>query len=158
MIRPIFAILALTTAAHAAPSWAKCRAELIRWEGYRVIPYRDGESWSVGIGHNLTANGQTPKSYYSPAEIDRFFANDLSWALDACRQGVRNFDALPERVQLVAIGVAFGVGRTGFHKMHSFRKALTERNFPAARTALKGYRWAKQVSPTRLQNYLRNLH
>lgn len=152
----LFLFLSLLSPAFAAPSPARIRAELVKWEGYRLVPYRDGAHWSVGIGHNLTVNRQ-PARRYSPAEVERFFLADVSWALDACRKGISDFDDLPEQVQLVCISVAFGVGRTGFDRFRNFRLAMSYRAYDSAASELRLSKWATQVSPARRDHHIRVL-
>lgn len=153
------AALVLSASALAASpvSYHRIRGHLIEWEGYHTSPYRDGSDWSVGVGHNLTANGQKVRKSYSRTEIEQFLIADISWALDVCRAGVRDFDDLPESAQLVAIGVAFTVGRTGFMRLHGFRTALSYRSFNAAGHELNSLKWAKQVSPNRRKQYVMTL-
>lgn len=133
------------------------RDHLIRWEGYRLSPYRDGPGWSVGVGHSITANAERRKARYTAAEVERLLWADVSWALDAARQGIRDFDDLPPQVQLIALGVAFGTGRTGFHRFQSFRLALSRRAYNAAAHELAHSRWATQVSPERRTHYVNTL-
>lgn len=152
----IFVLSALALRAEPV-SYHVLRSHLIQYEGYRHSPYRDGASWSVGVGHNLTANGHKKKSYYTSREIEQFLAADLSWALDSCRKGIRDFDSLPHSVQCVAVGVAFGVGRTGFERFKGFRTALSNRSYRKAAMELQLSQWSRQVSPARANAYLKTL-
>ncbi len=125
------------------------RAYLVQWEGYSLTPYRDGPGYSVGIGHSLFANREKVRPY-SRAEVERFFYRDTSWVIDACRLGITGFDQLPTDVRLVCIGLAFGVGRTGFARFHQFRLALSHRAYNAAAHELGLSKWYRQqVSPAR---------
>ena len=135
------------------------RAHLVQWEGYRTQPYRDGPGWSVGIGHSLTQHGEQGIWHrpYTSVEIERLFRRDVAWSLDACRQGIEDFDALPIDVQLVAIGVCWGVGRTGFERFRGFRLALSYRAYDSAATELRLSRWAGQVGPNRTRAYVQTL-
>lgn len=155
----LWVLLAGCASVAAAPvTLSQIRAHLTQWEGYSLVPYRDGvNSWSVGVGHSLSANCEPVKARYSPAEVESLLLRDIAWSLDACRQGIRAFDELPERVQLVAIGVAFGVGRTGFDRFRSFRLGLSMRAFNGAAHELATSRWATQVSPQRRQHYVQTL-
>ena len=154
MIKRFLAIFLLSVlAATAAPiTYAEARDYLVQWEGYRTTPYRDGPGYSVGIGHSLTANGEIPRARYTAVQIERYFAADLSWALDACRAGIRDFDELPKRVQLVALSVAFTTGRTGFHRFSGFRRALSWRAYEAAAAELSHSFWRNQVSASRFNH------
>ncbi len=133
----------------APVSYAECRVELIKWEGYKLTPYRDGISWVVGVGHSLTANGERVRPRYSQAQIERYLAQDYAWAVDSCRANIRGFDDLPEDVQLVCINLAFTVGRTGFARFKGFCLALSYRAYNTAASQLSLSRWSHQVSSQR---------
>lgn len=145
------------SAARGAPSLATVRESLITFEGYRAVPYRDAGSWAVGVGHNLSANGQHPKARYSRVEIERFLMQDIAWSIDAARKGVDRFDELPDQVQLLCIHLAFTCGRTGFDRWVNLRRAIGYRAYSAAATELADSRWRKQVSATRFNWALRIL-
>lgn len=140
----------------AAPPTPVIWSHLVEHEGYKTRPYRDGSGWSVGIGHNLTANRERilRERPYTHDEIVNLFRRDLVWALDAVRTGIEGYDALPEDIQLVALGVAWTVGRTGFLRMTSFRGALSRRNYVEAGRALVRARWSGQVGSNRVRRYL----
>lgn len=154
-----FAVILGATAASADPvPYSTIRTHLIKYEGYRHHPYRDGPNgWSVGVGHNLTIRGEKPRPYYSSIQIERQLTENISWALDAARRGIRGFDDLPHDIQCVAIGVAFTVGRTGFERFYEFRTALSYRSYRKAAMELQLSRWSRQVSPSRVGDYLRIL-
>lgn len=139
-------------------SYAAIRAHVIQYEGYRFVPYPDGPGWSVGAGHSLTANMEPRKARYTVAEVERYLRQDIAWSWDAARAGITDFDSLPQDAQLVAIGVAITVGRTGFERFSAFRFALSHRAFNAALTELGNSRWRRQVSLARANAYLRTLH
>lgn len=141
----------------AAPSVATVRAHLIEHEGYRLTPYRDGPGYSVGIGHSLSANGERVKQRYTRAEVERLFLRDYAWALDSVRKGIRDFDDLPERAQLVALGVAWTTGRVGFERFIDFCRCLGYRAFDSAAIELRLSKWATQVSPKRVAAYVQIL-
>lgn len=129
------------------------RSELIRWEGYRTQPYRDGNHWSVGVGHNLTAHRQPARSY-NRLEIEQFFLSDLEWAQRAARRGVRDFDLLPDDVQVIVLSLIWSVGGAGFQRFHDFRTALHARSWRRAASELRRSLWARQVAPGRLSNHV----
>lgn len=134
------------------------KRHLVEWEGYSLVPYRDGPGWSAGIGHSLTMHGHPVRSRYTAAQVDRWFREDVSWALDACRRGIERFDDLPHDVQIVCVGIAFGVGRTGFDRFRNLRLALSYRAYRSAASELRLSRWATQVSPVRRDYYVSVLH
>lgn len=143
--------LACHSALAATPE--KVKEELVKWEGYHLNPYRDGDHWSVGVGHNLSARHQKVR-HYSRSEIERFFQSDLKWALDICRKGVKDFDLLPEEAQTICVSLTWGVGRVGFMSFKRFRAALAARDWKKAALELRSSKWATQVSPARLENHV----
>lgn len=157
-LRGLLLLLPVSLQAHPVSLDSVWR-HLVAYEGYRERPYRDGSGWSVGVGHSLTANRERAvwSRPYTHGEIVGLFHRDLSWAVDACRAGVARFDELPEAAQLVALGVAWTVGRTGFAGMQSFRACLSRRDFTGASRALGRSRWHTQVGPIRAQAYRNDL-
>ncbi len=151
----VFALLCVAPlAAVAAPVPAtSVHMVLQASEGYHLKPYRDGVMgpWTVGIGHSLSARGESVKDSYTPAEIHAFFLRDLSEARNACRASVRAFDDLPESVQVVTLSLVWCVGPTGFTRFTRFRAALSDRDYAAAARELAASKWASQVSPARVR-------
>jgi hypothetical protein len=149
-MRLLLALLCAATAYAAPVSTDHAYADLVRWEGHKLVPYRDQDGWSVGVGHALTMHGEPVKRSYTRAEVYQLFLHDFAVSKEVCRAGIRDFDRLPEDVQLVALGLAWGVGPTGFMRFRSFRLALSYRAYEAAVTELATSRWARQVSAARL--------
>ncbi len=148
-MRLLLALLCVASACAAPLSTERAYADLVRWEGHKLIPYRDADGWSVGVGHALTRHGEPVKRVYTRAEVRTLFYHDLAVSLEACRAGVRDFDLLPEEVQLIALNVAWGVGPEGFMRFKGFRFALGRRTYNAAATELFLSKWYRQVSPSR---------
>ncbi len=149
-LRLLTILVCLATRLAAAPLGTdRAYAEMVRWEGHRLIPYRDQDGWSVGVGHALTMHGEPVKRAYSRTEVRQLFLRDLAVSLEACRSGVKNFDSLPEDVQLIALSVAWTCGPTGFRQFKDFRFALSHRTYYAAATTLYLSRWYRQVAPSR---------
>lgn len=160
-MRAVVLILALL-AAPQLPATPASRADLTlhfrAMEGYALVPYRDGSSICVGIGHNLTAHHQLPaKQSYTPAEVLTFFERDLDMALRTCRALIWQFDELPSEVQVITAGVAFTTGRTGFSRFTRFRAALSTRDFSRAARELQASLWATQVSSHRARHSVETL-
>ncbi len=147
----LFTILCCLAARLAAAPLDTDRAyaELVRWEGHRLVPYQDQDGWSVGVGHALTQHGEPVKRLYTRAEVRALFIHDLAVSLEACRAGVKGFDDLPEAVRLVCLNVVWSVGPAGFMAFKDFRFALSRRAFYASATALYLSRWYHQTSPAR---------
>jgi GH24 family phage-related lysozyme (muramidase) len=125
---------------------------LISFEGFRLTPYKEKgcSSWSVGIGHNLTAHKQRIKEY-TQKEVMEFFHEDYLEALSTARRLVRDFDNLPEPAQIVVIQLIWSVGPTGFYKFKKFRMALNNKSWVTARKELLNSKWAGQVQKERVE-------
>ena len=150
-MRPLYlALLSFVPSLGAAPSLGIIRESLIKWEGYRLTPYKDGRATCVGVGHNLTARREKAKPRYTALEVERFLLRDIAAALDTCRAAVDRFDGLPDDVQLVCINVAFTCGRSGFMRFTNLRRALKYRAYELAASELGHSLWYRsQVSPAR---------
>ncbi len=122
--------------------------ELRKWEGYSLVPYKDGVCMSVGLGHNLTAHAQ-PIRPYTDAECRAFYVHDFAIAQESCRAGVTDFDNLPQNVQIVTIGLVMCVGPKGFRAFKGLRLALSRRAFNAASAEIADSKWFHQVSRAR---------
>ncbi len=133
------------------------RTYLTRYEGYRLTAYEDREwTWSAGIGHSL-GYGPPRRMTYTRAEVEAWFQSDLRVALAAARVSVRDFDQLPQDVQLVVVGLIWCVGPTGFAQFKDFRLALSHKAYNAAHISLALSKWAQQVGPARRNDALRVL-
>lgn len=134
------------------------RASLVRFEGVRLKPYKERSgSWSVGIGHNLTARREPVKSSYTPNEVALFFDRDLAAALRAARLLVKGFDDLPNPAKEVVVHLIFQCGPTGFAKFKGLRFALSRRTFNAAAAELWDSKWFRQTPASRANWALRSL-
>jgi GH24 family phage-related lysozyme (muramidase) len=149
-MRAMLLALFCAVSSYAAPvTTERAWVELVRWEGLRLVPYRDADGWSVGVGHALTRHGEPVRRRYTSTEVRGLFYHDLAVSLEACRAGVTDFDALPEEVQLVALNVAWSVGPEGFLAFKDLRRALSHRAYTAASVSLYLSRWYQQTSPSR---------
>lgn len=140
----------------AAPSLDAIKAHIAHWEGFSLAPYNRSikgvvVETSVGYGHNLRAHGE-PIRLYTQEEVDAFFARDVEDALRACRH-IKDFDRLPDQVQLCCIGIAFSTGPTGFSKWKGLRRALNGRLYELAGYEIASSVWARQVGQTRMRAY-----
>lgn len=155
-MRLAFVLLSLVAPlSKAAPTEADHFISLLRWESFRLTPYNDGAHRCVGLGHNLDAHKELPKTVYSQAELMTLFRSDLATSLRAAREGVRDFDELPDEVQLAITGLLWTVGPTGFLKFKNLRLALSMRHFSGAASELYSSKWFRQVSAQRA-NYTLN--
>ncbi len=141
----------LSTQLARAQSFPSIRASLEHWEGVRATPYADplkGDS-VVGIGHNLTAHKEVPKQKYTPSEVTQLYATDLRAALRTARQGVDNFDGLPEQVKHVIVNIIWTTGSKGYSRFVHLNRALSKRQYSLAARHLEDSLWVGQVSAAR---------
>ena len=137
----------------AAPTEADYFISLSGWESFCLTPYNDGAHKSVGLGHNLSAHKEALKPSYTQIELMTFFRSDLATSLRAARAGVRDFDDLPDEVQLAVVGLIWTVGPTGFFKFKNLRLALSMRAFDGAASELWDSKWRTQISMERFNYY-----
>ena len=149
MKKILFYLALLFCESRATPDTADVFVNLVRFEGYKVIPYRDGNHWVIGVGHSLTGHKETVKKSYSYEEIRNYFLSDYAEALATCRRLVDDFDRLPEPIQLLCLNLVWSVGPTGFSKFKNFRLALKYCAYSTARIELALSKWASQVQPAR---------
>lgn len=158
--RVLIPALSLASAVLAAnpPEHQLYRANLVKFEGVKSKPYRDaGNSWAVGIGHNLTANHEAVKPRYTTEEIYAFYHRDLANALRAARLLVTDFDTLPNPAKEVVIHLIFQTGPTGFARFKNLRFALGRRAYNAAAAELWDSKWFRQTPAPRANWALRSL-
>lgn len=108
-------------------------------EGRRRMPYHDSRGiLTIGIGHNLDANG-VPDSV-----IDQLFALDIAQAEDTLTMLFPNWKQLDDVRQAVLYDLAFNLAHrlTAFH---AFQNAVNGFNWDAAGDALVASEWYTQV-------------
>lgn len=146
-MRYLIALLFAATLRATPVTHDEARTYLVGYEGYRTQPYKDDAYYSVGIGHTL--KGTYVYSSYSSAQIEGWFNADLANARATCREGVRDFDGLPQDIQLVCLGLVWSVGPQGFLGFRHFRLALSKRAYNLAAVELADSRWHVQTSRRR---------
>lgn len=117
---------------------AKLRAQLIRHEGLRLVPYTDTEGHlTIGVGH-LLSRGIS----YAVAEhlLDEDLAEVLTWL-----RGRPWWIALDPIRQRVIADMVFNLGIDEFHAFKDMRAALFRGNYDKAAAEMLDSRWAKQV-------------
>ena len=127
---------------------------LLQFEGYKLTPYKDRSSMSVGLGHNLTARGQ-PVRPYTDEECRAFFAADFADALRICRACVTDFDSLPLKAQEACISIEWTVGPTGFTRWKDLRFALSHRQWEVAAVEVGLSKWYKTQPAERVNAVIR---
>lgn len=145
-----------------AATLAEYRADLIKWEGYRLTQYGRGarEPALVGIGHRLSRAELAvhPSHRYTPLEVESLFNRDLARALDACRRAFPSFDHQRTEVQLVLVGLTWCCGVNGITKWKDLQLAIKWRAPNLAQYALASSKWFGQVGSTRANAYRHTLY
>lgn len=146
-------LLALLTVAFAAccpahgQSLDEARAYLTKWEGCTLMSVtRPNGEIVVGVGHKVDSPIVSP---LSKVQVELLFRVDYRWAMIACRAGVEDFDSLPLQARLVALGVAFNVGPTGFTRFTAFCTDLSYRMYDLAAHELAESKRSQQIGEAR---------
>lgn len=120
----------------------KLREELIRDEGFELMPYRcSSGKLTIGVGRNLTDCG------ISPAEARFMFANDLHRAIKIAETvvGVVVFQGLTEARQRVLVNMAYNLGPAGLRGFTRMLAAIWRADYEEVATQMMDSVWAKQV-------------
>lgn len=98
---------------------AALKGQLIAHEGRRTFPYQDVKgNWTIGIGHNLTANG------LPEAIVDALYEWDLARLIDGIDEALPWASVLPPAKYRVLVDIAFNCGVLGLLKFQRMLEAL----------------------------------
>jgi lysozyme len=118
--------------------------ELVDDEGYSEDLYKCSAGfWTIGIGHNIEANG-LPKPI-----IDALFTYDVDTALNALDRTDPNWREHPEEVQRALVNLMFNLGEGKWLKFVNTRAAFARKDYLAAAAGLKASKWYTQVQKSR---------
>lgn len=108
-------------------NFEKLKAQLIIDEGKKNRLYKDTKGhWTIGIGHNLDANG------LSDAAVDFIFNEDIGkFAIDLDKQ-LPWWRDQPDHVQDVLMNLCFNMGIYGIIMFHKFLTYLQAGDTSAA--------------------------
>lgn len=121
------------------------REFLVRWEGYKDVPYRDSMgNWTAGIGHLLKPSDKFAQRY-DDRQIDDWFYADLSVAKIGAESIFGDFESHPKNVKLVLISLSFNLGETKLRKFPKFVAAINRKDYSNAARELRDSKWYKQV-------------
>lgn len=138
-------ILCIIPQLHSAPNFAQYKKFISSSEGVRNTVYKDTMgNYTVGIGHLLGKNYEG-KQFYTNAEINSLFANDLQVALKDAKFLFPSFNEQPDEIQLILTSLSFNLGLNKLSKFHKFRAAINENNYQLAANELVNSRWYSQV-------------
>lgn len=119
------------------------RARLVHHEAYRTHPYTDSTgNLSIGIGHNLTANGLPDRM------IEELFEMDLAIAEDELR-GFPWWHRLDPIRKTVLVELNFNMGLKTLQTFKKMLAALTAGDYKQASVELVDSKWYAQVGAER---------
>lgn len=119
------------------------KKQLERHEGRRLKPYRCPAGFqTIGVGHNLDANG------ISDFVCDYIYLEDTAIAIDAVRDIFPPFDELSDARQRVLIDMCFNLGKSklaGFRKMFArLHDALQTGDYVPVADEMLDSKWARE--------------
>ena len=118
----------------------KLKDFIIKHEGVSLKPYYcPAGKLTIGVGRNLQDNG------ISYDEVVYLLENDIDRCIRELRTIFKDFDELPENIQIALIDMIFNLGKTRFLKFKNMIQAIKDRDFKKASEEAKNSRWCGQV-------------
>lgn len=108
-----------------------CKEGIAPYEGNKLRLYQDEfGNWTIGRGHNLTANG------ISEAVSDLMYSEDINEAIRECKSKIGFFDKLDTARQYVLVNMCFNMGIGALLAFHNMLSHMQCGDFNAAATDL----------------------
>tara|TARA_R100001129_G_scaffold67734_1_gene46133 strand:- start:196 stop:651 length:456 start_codon:yes stop_codon:yes gene_type:complete len=108
---------------------------------------------TLGIGHLVTLDDpEWPLPIGTEVSDDRIneaFDSDIDVTIDDCRIIFKDFDDMPEEIQLCLANMAFQLGRPTLSKFKKSVAFANEGNWSALADEILDSRWAKEQTPHR---------
>ncbi|KAL3858450.1 hypothetical protein ACJMK2_013053 [Sinanodonta woodiana] len=131
--------------------WQKLRIQIIIDEGYvKVIYVTPNGIPHFGIGHKITR--QEPE-FYAPVgtkigrkRIEEAYRSDMKSAIESCCTLFKDFQNLPDEVQLIVLNMRFNMGHAGMNNFVKFINAINSRDWKQAAQEVEKSRWYKIVT------------
>jgi lysozyme len=118
----------------------RLRAQLMRHEGLRLMPYTDtAGKLTIGVGRNLTDRG------ISEDEASALLDNDITNIWHELTQKCACFGAMDEPRQHALIDIAFNLGVPALMHFVKMMTALEARDYDRAADEMLDSKWARQV-------------
>ena len=118
----------------------KVKDFIIKHEGVSLKPYYcPAGKLSIGVGRNLQDNG------ISYDEVVYLLENDIDRCIRELRTIFKDFDELPENIQIALIDMIFNLGKTRFLKFKKMTQAIKDKDFKKASEEAKNSHWCGQV-------------
>lgn len=133
---------------------------ITRHEGRHKKAYKDSRGiWTVGIGYNLEQPGAKDLitlvganhakvcagTELTDGQIDKLFNYTFAVAVNHAKGAIKDFDSLPQKIQMVVIDMIFQLGLRGFKKFSLLIKALNCRDFETAAAEMIDSEWYHQT-------------
>jgi lysozyme len=110
-------------------------------EGLRLKPYKCSEGFTtIGIGHNLDANG------ISQAVADLMYKEDEREAIGHAKRLVDDFNGLSDNRKIVLVSMVFQMGYNGVTRFKNTIQAINDKQYEIAAKEMLDSKWARQTS------------
>ena len=129
----------------------KLREELAEDEGCKYEIYLDHLGLpTMGIGHLITKDdpeyGLGVGTVVEQSRVQSAFNLDITVTLEDCQRLYKDFNDLPEEVQLITANMMFNMGRPRLSQFKKMIQAIRDGNWLEAGNQMQDSRWYKQVT------------
>ena len=128
----------------------KLREELAEDEGCKYEIYLDHLGLpTFGIGHLITKNdpeyGKDVGTVIEQSRVQSAFNLDIAVTIEDCHRLYKDFNDLPEEVQLIIANMMFNLGYPRLSKFKGMKAGVDARNWSSAADEMVDSRWYTQV-------------
>ena len=128
----------------------KLREELAEDEGCKYEIYLDNLGLpTMGIGHLITKDdpeyGKDVGSVVEQSRVQSAFNLDIAVTLEDCQRLYKDFNDLPEEVQLIIANMMFNLGYPRLSKFKGMKANVDARDWPGAADEMVDSKWYTQV-------------
>jgi len=128
----------------------KLREELAEDEGCKYEIYLDHLGLpTMGIGHLITKDdpeyGKDVGSVVEQSRVQSAFNLDIAVTLEDCQRLYKDFNDLPEEVQLIIANMMFNLGYPRLSKFKGMKANVDARDWPGAADEMVDSKWYTQV-------------
>lgn len=131
----------ITWERHYDMNYTKIKDQLIKHEGLRLKPYKcTAGKMTIGVGRNLDDVGISEQEAMSMLE------NDIDKCVEDLREIFRQFDQLPENIQLVLVDMRFQLGPNRFKAFKAMIRAVEGHDWTEMIRQMKASAWYIQTT------------
>lgn len=128
----------------------KLREELAEDEGCKYEIYLDHLGLATfGIGHLITKDdpeyGKDVGTVIEQGRVRSAFNLDITVTIEDCHRLYKNFDELPEEVQLIIANMMFNLGYPRLSKFKGMKAGVDAKSWSSAADEMVDSRWYTQV-------------